>query len=339
MHWEIRTDGGWVGFDGTIDPSWAYDHCGDSAPPAGANPVDDQDTCHSQLLRQGSGGGCVGHLQNHLNDYGYGLVVDNDFGPATDNAVRSFQSSRGLDADGVVGPATWDALHSGGDAPAPAPTAPAPAADRVAIGYIDSLNCNEISGWSFDPDRPDQSEQVHVYIDGPYGQGGTFAADVAANIYRPDVNAAYGISGSHGFNWSIPAKYKDGRRHTAYLYAIGLDANGNLSHDNPQITNYSFSSDGSFGPCQAPAAPAPVAAPPASNGGGAISTVQDAGLCLDVPGLSTAHGTRVTIWHCNGGANQKWTITATSGGYYRLTPTHATNMCLDVSGVSSADGA
>jgi endoglucanase len=38
-------------------------------------------------------------------------------------------------------------------------------------------------------------------------------------------------------------------------------------------------------------------------------------------------------------ANQKWTISATSGGYYRLTPTHATNMALDVNGVSTADGA
>ena len=32
-------------------------------------------------------------------------------------------------------------------------------------------------------------------------------------------------------------------------------------------------------------------------------------------------------------------VTATGGGYYRITPVHATGSCLDVSGISTADGA
>ena len=43
-------------------------------------------------------------------------------------------------------------------------------------------------------------------------------------------------------------------------------------------------------------------------------------------------------WTYGSAANQKWTIAATSGGYHRLTPTHATNMAPDVNGVSTADG-
>lgn len=63
------------------------------------------------------------------------------------------------------------------------------------------------------------------------------------------------------------------------------------------------------------------------------------GRCIDVSNWGTANGTKVQLWDWLNGTNQKFTFTATSGGYYRLTPTHATGSCLDVNGVSTADGA
>ena len=70
------------------------------------------DTWYSILpvLRQGASGDAVTGLQRELVDAGYSLTVDGSFGPATDSAVRSYQSRVGLVVDGVVGNNTWGSL-------------------------------------------------------------------------------------------------------------------------------------------------------------------------------------------------------------------------------------
>lgn len=57
------------------------------------------------VLRNGSKGFDVIVLQKHL-----GIKIDGSFGPMTEESVRSFQKSKGLTADGVVGPNTWSVL-------------------------------------------------------------------------------------------------------------------------------------------------------------------------------------------------------------------------------------
>lgn len=61
-------------------------------------------------IRRGSTGPDVQYLQGRLSALGYWIAVDGVFGPGTESTVRSFQSSNGLTADGVVGPNTWAAL-------------------------------------------------------------------------------------------------------------------------------------------------------------------------------------------------------------------------------------
>ncbi|CAM5488840.1 Peptidoglycan-binding protein OS=Streptomyces alboniger OX=132473 GN=CP975_04550 PE=4 SV=1 [Streptomyces alboniger] len=64
-------------------------------------------------LGKGHANDAVGHLQCILNKvYGYKNVAqDKIFGDATLAAVKNFQQSVGLSADGFVGPNTWAALH------------------------------------------------------------------------------------------------------------------------------------------------------------------------------------------------------------------------------------
>ena len=72
----------------------------------------------NELLRSGDGfqnqsphlRGAVRRLQVALNQAGYAGDKDGLFGDGTERLVKAFQRDKGLEADGVVGPATWAAL-------------------------------------------------------------------------------------------------------------------------------------------------------------------------------------------------------------------------------------
>ncbi|MEU3254837.1 glycoside hydrolase domain-containing protein [Streptomyces sp. NPDC006997] len=65
-------------------------------------------------LQNGSTGEAVTRLQRALTAaLGRTVTIDGIFGSGTTQAVRDYQSSRGLGSDGIVGPATWGALQAG----------------------------------------------------------------------------------------------------------------------------------------------------------------------------------------------------------------------------------
>ena len=64
------------------------------------------------VLRRGAKGAEVRQVQEALVALGYSTTIDGKFGPDTAQAVKSFQASSGLTADGVVGPATRSALSA-----------------------------------------------------------------------------------------------------------------------------------------------------------------------------------------------------------------------------------
>ena len=63
-----------------------------------------------RMLTYGSSGEDVKELQKALNNAGYSLDVDGKFGAKTQSAVKSYQKSKGLSVDGIVGNNTWTSL-------------------------------------------------------------------------------------------------------------------------------------------------------------------------------------------------------------------------------------
>jgi peptidoglycan hydrolase-like protein with peptidoglycan-binding domain len=76
----------------------------------------------------GSQGADVKRLQEILSGGGYNVgPIDGIFGTQTQAAVKAFQLTKGLLADGVVGPQTWAALFAPPVTPTPSEVIPVPA--------------------------------------------------------------------------------------------------------------------------------------------------------------------------------------------------------------------
>lgn len=102
---------------------WLVDALEAAASKAPAGPVTKAPNIPRPILRKGSRGAEVKEMQELLIKHGFPLPrfgADGGFGSETESAVSSFQSARGLLADGVCGPQTWGALldtsSSGGKA-------------------------------------------------------------------------------------------------------------------------------------------------------------------------------------------------------------------------------
>ncbi|HEY9857588.1 MAG TPA: peptidoglycan-binding protein [Stenomitos sp.] len=75
------------------------------------DPKPAEPTGSGPILKQGAKGDPVRRLQERLKELGFDPgSVDGDLGPKTVAAIKRFQEQKGLTADGVVGPKTWDQL-------------------------------------------------------------------------------------------------------------------------------------------------------------------------------------------------------------------------------------
>jgi len=65
-----------------------------------------------KTLQSGSTGEAVAALQSGLEELGFAIDADGDFGPETQWAVVAFQKAHGLTPDGIVGPLTRAAIDA-----------------------------------------------------------------------------------------------------------------------------------------------------------------------------------------------------------------------------------
>lgn len=136
----------------------------------------------SGVIEEGDQGPDVAAIQSQLNALGYNAgPADGSFGSLTKNAVRAFQSDRGLETDGVVGSTTYRMLM-GRDIPVSRSSSSVYTARRIvqtALGY---------SGvpYSFGGNTPDAFDCSGFtrYVFSAYGVYLPRAADEQYNVGR-----------------------------------------------------------------------------------------------------------------------------------------------------------
>ena len=127
------------------DKGWTH-----YAVPAGLN-GDESMPEKKPVIRKGSSGQYVVLAQTLLLQQGYDLApygADGKFGAKTETAVKAFQRANGLNADGVIGPATWAVLDKNADSAVLSFTVTIPhlsedQADRLLRDYPDAAKKKE----------------------------------------------------------------------------------------------------------------------------------------------------------------------------------------------------
>lgn len=110
-------------------------------------------------ISPGATGNAVRRLQRALRRTpDLDLVVDGQFGPKTEDAVKQFQQGAGLVMDGVVGPLTWAALPDGG----PMPTLEEGASGNVVKSLQQVLANGAPGAWNTGPGTVDGAFGPHT---------------------------------------------------------------------------------------------------------------------------------------------------------------------------------
>ena len=165
-------------------------------------------TYGARVLQQGS----TDQAATKVVQQALAITVDGDFGPNTALAVKDFQTTQKIIADGVVDNNDWLALF-------PKPHVPFGLLETSTFGIPGTVS---VRGWAIDADTPDPI-RVHLYVD-----GNLTTAPIAGGS-RHDIEMAYpGMGPELGFSTALTLA--DGT-HSVCAYAINVG----LGTSNPSI--------------------------------------------------------------------------------------------------------
>lgn len=94
------------------------------------------------------------------------------------------------------------------------------------IGFLDSADCNSVSGWAGITNSPGKTAKVKLYADG-YSASNLIGAYDANHLREAAVCNALGITQTpctHGFAIPLPASLKNGQSHLLDVYVTDMDA-------------------------------------------------------------------------------------------------------------------
>jgi len=180
-----------------------------------------------------------------------------------------------------------------------------------------------------------------------------------------NVGSGFGNYHTYGFTWSASSinGYFDGAQtgsanianningteefHRSFFLILNLAVGGSWPGNpnsaavfpaNLNIDWIRYYQAGTGGATATPTNPPNATPTPVPAGGGGTIVNKNSNKCVDAAGASSANGTHVQQFTCNGSNAQKWTRTATSSGYVRVGSNLNTNQVWDVTSVSTADG-
>lgn len=145
------------------------------------------------------------------------LVVDGDFGPGTESAVRSFQSSKGITADGVVGPTTWQYLFGS----SPTSTTGGVQIQPVSVSITSPAVTFYAPSYGLVPIQATASNNIR----NPYA----FYGDSTGVISLGTLNYNYG--NTYSMNWYPDASCRGGGSRAFSTLKVYADGQNNYNYD------------------------------------------------------------------------------------------------------------
>lgn len=103
-------------------------------------------------------------------------------------------------------------------------------------GYVDTANCDEISGWAWDPKTPNEPVTIEIYEMTETGRGELLYSGTA-DRFRSDLPPVLGDNGEHGYRFWTYQVLPDGARRTIRVEAVNsVDGLPNQALSPSQVT-------------------------------------------------------------------------------------------------------